>query len=198
MIFIYSLITGTFLMLVQAVLSYLDGFLTKNQVEAHHHYTIPSLPFVAHGQMWTDLLLVTPIISYLVADYSNQWPSLFIFIALVLGFFVSIILHRVYSKESKEKPGCHARDGKLTLAGYAHLVYMALVISILLLFFSVSEVKLNTLFLVAVVMIAHAMFGILQIPLYLGRKIWTTTNVVSILFIAFGVGLLVMWNLIQM
>jgi hypothetical protein len=120
------------LVLLGGYLAYRDNFLTARQMVRNKGIT-NGLPFLAHGGMWGDFFLISPLLAIIVSRYATQWSGLQMFGSFLLGFFISFIMHEQYKKI--EIPESHVYGGKTTKAGEAHKLYMIIALSIIILFF---------------------------------------------------------------
>jgi hypothetical protein len=83
------------------------------------------LPFVWHLGMFGDATYVFVWFVDVTDRFSSQWKSWQLLLSMVIGIAVSAVLHAcVYRKAPT--PEAHAHDGKLTVAGWLHFVYMGL------------------------------------------------------------------------
>src|SRR3989344_5532980 len=81
------------------------------------------LPFLGHGGMWGDFIIISPLIAFILATYGDEWMIEQWIFAVVMGGMGSYIMHEQY--KSGTLPGVHTRKGRLTRAGKVHFVYMA-------------------------------------------------------------------------
>jgi hypothetical protein len=117
------------------------------------------LPFVVHGGMWGDLLIISPLIAVIVCGYGNQWTLSQPCVAIAIGFVVSAGMHYfLYTKGAH--PSAHQRGGQLTSCGWIHLVYMGGALAVLILFFFCTPNISNTfLYLTSTLLAVHMFIG---------------------------------------
>lgn len=151
--------------LLQGMFAYWDDFLTPAQVIQHRGQ---GLPFLAHGGMWSDILLFAPLMAYILGTYGGIWSSVEIVSALILGLAASVLMHYlVYVPGAIVLPEAHAHDGAPTMAGYIHIVYMAIGLAVIALFYFVTPIvafaeaaTVSAVLFVHVVIGTHAPFKI--------------------------------------
>jgi hypothetical protein len=140
----------------QAHLAYQDQFLTVTQMIQRG--TTQGQPFVWHFGMWSDLAAVSPLGAYLVGRYSRKWSTRSISASLAIGIVTSAFFHWLYTLTAV--PSYRVHNHALTSAGYVHMIYMAMAISIFgqfLLF--TSNVERSVLCAVSLFLIAHVLIG---------------------------------------
>jgi hypothetical protein len=125
-------VLGGVLVVLGGVGAYRDGFFFREQLFAQNIFS--GLPYVQHYGMWSDLLLVTPVLSTVVTGYALTWSSVDILCAGSLGIVVSMWLHyEVYLRNPMQS--FLGRGTKLTFSGWMHLIYTAFALSVFWLFY---------------------------------------------------------------
>jgi len=154
--------------LLGGIFAYDNHFLTVSQMKMRGIER--GLPFIAHGGMWGDLLIVTPIAGMMVYYHGEQWTLLQIIICSIGGVVASGLMHQLYL--SSAFPEAHIKNHKLTEAGMVHVVYMAGMLSIMFLFyFCTGHVSPSLVITSSILLTIHIMFGN-HIPLGLWRPTW--------------------------
>jgi hypothetical protein len=115
-------ITFLSLLFAQVVAATKDFMLTAKQAfkKGLKHF----LPFLWHLGMWGDLVLLPPWFMYVCERFASQWKPWQLIVSMTAGLLVSAGLHVLYAQA--KTPEAHAHDGKLTVAGWLHFVYMGL------------------------------------------------------------------------
>lgn len=144
------------LVLAQALFAYQGGFLTASQMQLKG--VASGLPFLWHFGMWGDALVVSLLSALVVAYYSKQWTPASVALSGVVGLAVSGVMHWMYSLAAM--PEAHIHAHQLTQAGMAHLIYMALVLTIFLQFFLFTpHLTARTLGVVSALVFIHVLAG---------------------------------------
>ena len=116
---------GLFLIFLQALAATYDGFLTHKQM-TQVRGLLGGYSLVDHGGMWADTFLITQCVAYLMGKYSFAHFSLSGFGLLVAMFVVWILLFvKIYSPMGAKKPEAHVHHGRITPAGWIHILYAA-------------------------------------------------------------------------
>jgi hypothetical protein len=89
------------------------------------------LPFYAHGGMWADFFLMSPILGIIVT-YHQQWTTVQWIISLIIGFAVAIGMQMQYQKG---EPCSTNYGGKTIVGGWLHVVYFAAALATLIQWF---------------------------------------------------------------
>ncbi|MDB4991860.1 MAG: hypothetical protein JWL75_105 [Parcubacteria group bacterium] len=136
-----------------ALAAYTDRFFFVSQMKERG--IAQGFPFVIHGGMWSDFFIISPLAAFLIYSYATQWTVAEWITAGVVGVIVSLLLHfLVYIKG--ELPGSHGYDGKTTVAGWLHIIYTAVALAVLALFyFSTAGIRHNVLGIVSVILALH-------------------------------------------
>ncbi len=196
-LFIVVFAVSWVLLVIQADSSYKDRCLTRRQMRRRGFIDTPVLPFVAHGGMWGDTFLITPLISYIGSEYWTQWSGEAWLIALTVGTLASWGIHREYARDGIRVPSCHAYHGQLTFAGAVHLWYMAAALTLLMLFFFATRASVGVAVTAFGVLLAHLLFQTFQIPRYLKRSVWTRSNIFEAVGGAGALSLGLVWVLLH-
>ncbi len=156
------------LVLLEGILAYRDKLFSVQQLRDRGFTT--GLPFVFHGAMWTDMLIINPIMVVSLLLYGQQWSSKQIVTIGAVMLLVNTAMHFVYAMS--KTPDSLAWNGKLTPAGCVHWFYMGLGLTIIgLIYFDTPNV--NPSFLVAVsVLLALHIFAGTQMFLNIFRPAW--------------------------
>lgn len=136
-----------------ALAAYRDQFFFVSQMKKRGFSQ--GFPFVIHGGMWSDFFIISPVIAFLTYVYASQWSVTEWVIAGIAGIIISLLLHfLVYIKGNL--PGSHGYRGKTTIAGWLHILYTALALAILTLFyFCTSGIHHDVLIIVSVILALH-------------------------------------------
>ncbi len=112
-------------------LAYRDSFLTVGQM--HKKGFEHGIPWIWHGGMIGDLLLITPLIALIVSRYSLSWdPTRFL---LVFGgcLLISFVLHNQWDKTNL--PESHTYLHVRSQTGWLHLVYLPAALTVMVMFY---------------------------------------------------------------
>jgi hypothetical protein len=121
------------LVLLQGFTSYKNQFFSMKQVRCAGHEI--GLPFASHVGMWLDLVLISFLAAYTAKVYHQEWSLLAITVSVLVSTTLTLAIHWFYAKNSGAIPACHVIKGKNTFAGWLHGIYMAISLSVFLLFF---------------------------------------------------------------
>ncbi len=143
------------LVLVQVPLAWADGFLTVSDMQQRGYPA--GLPLVWHFGVWGDLLLISPLTACVIARYVSQWSVLQICIVILVSISITAFLGWFYTTGSL--PGSHAHDHQTTLAGLAHLIYMAGVVTVFGLFYLCTRASVQAALCVTLLVVAHVFCG---------------------------------------
>jgi len=121
--FLVVLLIGLGLVVIQGVLAWGDGFLSKEQIKAIYGLD-RAYSFLQHGGMWADVLIVVPIVAWIISRYDVSYlskPGL-----ITLGVILAVVIVAgVFFRNAAEAgiPEAHTRGGKTTPAGIVHGVF---------------------------------------------------------------------------
>ncbi len=148
---------GEALVVLQALFSWFDGMLTPTQMRASGYDK--GLPFLGHGGMWSDVVIVSPLIAAAVALYGATWSPDHIVVAVFVGLVCSILMHLTYL--GAKYPEAHVQFGELTTAGMVHVFYMAVAFAVLfLLYFGTVPLPASWfLWMTSVLLVIHIAVG---------------------------------------
>lgn len=159
------------LVVIQALVSYRDGFFWPHQMLER---TSKGLPFAMHAGMWGDVFILSPLLAVIVAYRIEEWSWANIAIAGFLGFVASSGMHEQY--KGIPWPEAHVQNGELTFVGKAHVIYMAVAFAILGLYYLAGEYTpymwwTSLAVVVHVVIGNHMLFGSDPPEYYPGRPL---------------------------
>ncbi|MDE1919210.1 MAG: hypothetical protein KGH56_00770 [Patescibacteria group bacterium] len=159
------------MVVLQGLLAYRDGFFFPSQMLER---TKAGLSFIEHAGMWADLIVLSPLLAIIVAYRGEEWSLADIMIAGVFGLAVSVGMHEQYKQIPW--PEAHVQNGGLTLVGWIHVVYMAVAVGKLGLYFLSGEYTSYmwwvSLVVVGIVFVGnHMLFGSNPPEHYPGRPI---------------------------
>ncbi|HEX3651862.1 MAG TPA: hypothetical protein VHU18_03465 [Rhizomicrobium sp.] len=120
------------LVLAGAIAAYTDEFFFVSQIRARRQQR--GFPYVIHGGMWSDIVLICPLLTLIVAAYAGSWTLRDILCALVAGLIVSYGLHFA-SYVRTDFPTFMGFRGRLTMSGWCHLVFMGYALGVFALFY---------------------------------------------------------------
>lgn len=156
---------------LQGLLAFIDNFFTRKQA-IEQGFVGPATPFIAHGGMWGDVFLLSPLLGYVVYTHGQEWSAAEIITCSLLGWLISIGMHRMYAQASDKVPNFLAHNQKLTPAGSIHMIYMAEILCLLLLFFFCSaNLHKKEVVWISVILVIHTNLGVVQPALYAGDKL---------------------------
>ncbi len=122
---------GDALVFLQGVAAYADGFLTHAQMQRVHK--IPpggGYSFFDQGGMWSDVIIITPLVAYLIATYSFACSPVSVFLFVIALLLWAFLAQKMFVPMGASMPEAHARNGYITLAGWIHVVYAGLTTSV--------------------------------------------------------------------
>lgn len=104
----------------------------------HEQLGNKSIPYLNHGGMWADLIILTIVAGY-IDPYKYVWTQDQILTCLSISLAISIIAHIIWSKH-QTIPGHIIEPSKKGLlkmpwGGWYHLVYMTIALATVLLFY---------------------------------------------------------------
>jgi hypothetical protein len=140
----------------QVLLTYRDSFFTVSEMQQKG--IDRGLPLVWNFGMWGDLFIVSPLAAIIIASYWKCWRPGQIQISTVLGILATITMVSIYSFSNT--PEAHMYDRRLTPAGYVHLVYTTLAVTVFfLLFFHTRRPSAAILISSSILLWLHAFIG---------------------------------------
>lgn len=116
------LFVGWVFVYAQVIAAALDDMLTVRDMQHAFGRNAQGLPFMAHGGMWGDVFLISPLVAVIAGYYGNTWSHHEIVGWLTAGFIASYGMHQTYKSVPWRE--AHVAERKLTIAGHIHFVYM--------------------------------------------------------------------------
>ncbi len=192
--FIDVMIIGEWLVFLQALFSFWDGFFSATQMsrKGHHGYS-----FLQHGGMWCDVIIITPLVAYLVGKYQFAYLSpLSITIAIVALVVWTALAVFVFTPAGKIMPEAHTHDGYVTEAGWILVVYATLASWVIVMWYvsglETPPISENDVAIVSFVLIPWAILSVIKIsPIWKLNYCSTTQTAVKII----GIAVLAWWRL---
>lgn len=156
---------------LQGLFAYYDGFFWPSQMLRK---VSRGLPFFAHGGMWGDVIIISPLVAIIVERYSPQWSFREIVLAILVGLIVSFAMHETY--KAGTFPEAHVQYGHLTSAGWVHFGYMAAALAVLGLYYLDAEYTpymwvVSALLIIHTAIGTHVVLGLAQPDWYSGRPL---------------------------
>lgn len=153
--------------LVEGYLAHRNGMLTPAQMSAKSPGR-RGLPFIAHGGMWGDVIIISPLVGLIVGTHGGDWTLVQIVIMFAIAMVLSGVMHWTYV-QTPFPDSLAWKDEGITAAGWLHLIYMGAAFAVIgLLYFctpSPSPVVVSlTGFLLSihVVIGTHVLLGVLN------------------------------------
>ncbi len=178
--------------LAEGTLSYFDGTFTLAQIRKRGH--TKGMPFVFHAAMWTDLLIINPIMAISLYRYGGLWSLKQILIVGAIALAANVVMHLLYV--SNNYPDPLAWGGRLTSAGYIHVLYAGAGYTIMgLLYFCTPGIDHAFLFNVSALLCLHIFVGTHMIINMIEPSWWMKTistdkgSIVTILVVWALIGL---------
>lgn len=185
---IWMLILELFV-LVQAALSYCAGTCTEAQMLNQH---LHGLPFIWQGAMWGDAFILSPLCAWVICRYGRQWPARKVGRAVGIGITISTILHLGYSSDNLNS--AHIVHHQITAAGWVHVVYAAIAIAVLYLFFVCSNTNKEHEHAVYWSLAAFQCTNEIEPAWYLGQDILNTGTMTEIAGMGIAIIFLVLFK----
>ncbi|MBI2610024.1 hypothetical protein HYW53_02500 [Candidatus Giovannonibacteria bacterium] len=156
------LLVGYGLIILQGVMSARDRYFSKRQIEI---WGGNAYSFLQHGGIWSDLIIMTPLVTYLLKKHDFPLLSQSGSLAIIISTAVVLTFGKMYRENGKKFPEAHTHDGKTTGAGILHGIYSVIVLWIFLKFYF-GEISpsptVKELFGVAVLLSIHIPLGIIK------------------------------------
>jgi hypothetical protein len=176
------------------------GMLTPTQMQAQS--IMQGIPLTGHGSTWTCLFALNPLLSIFVAEYWQQWSGHDLLVAFGSGYTCSFVAHLMVFVRGKY-PEAHVRNGKLEPAGWAHLVYFGLAVSLLVLIYVyTSGIPSTVLWTLTAYMVGHIWLGNhfvnrINKPAWFPHEysFWALDAWIPVLFVLFLLAGSAYWNL---
>lgn len=187
---LYIGLIGYLLIVSEIICAWNDNFLFPEQMirRGLKH----GIPLAAHGGIWGDWLIITPMIVIITQAYSSQWSLTQISAMLSVSAMVTISMCLMWIHLGKTTPESLSHNGLLTLAGFIHAIYMIIALTIILLFFFYSNIALWHMIIIAIILGFHIIIGnhiilsLVSPPWYKGKNhrdlsVWSQLAVIWIL-----------------
>lgn len=144
------------LVVLQVALAQRDGLLTHDQMvrRGFEH----GLPLIWHFGVWSDAVMLSGLIAWIVYASIHRWKPLAIVIVSTGALAVTIAMTWSYTKSSL--PEAHVVDQSATPAGWAHAAYMWIALTVVALFFTQQPAaSLRLRLVVSWLILAHVFIG---------------------------------------
>lgn len=92
-----------------------------------------TMPLIAQGGIWSDLILINPLLTVLIERYHSCWSYQQWLVSCAISYFASLVMHEVY--KMNPCPDCLAWNSRLTMAGVVHVWYMTFAFTVIGLFY---------------------------------------------------------------
>lgn len=157
-----SLILAAFVsvlwVLMEGCLAYRNGMLTPAQMSAKYP-DWRGLPFIAHGGMWGDIFIISPLVGLIVGMYGGSWTLVQIVTMLGIGVALSGVMHWTYIQTPFPDSLAWKGEG-ITAAGWLHVIYMGVAFAIIgLLYFCTPSPNLPLVLLTGLLLGVHVVVG---------------------------------------
>lgn len=117
-------------------------------------------PFVLHGGAIGDVLFLTFLLP-IVIGYADRWQSRHVWWCLLFASLASWGMNEMWVGMSMQVPNCFARHGFTVPAGYLHVLYSSLALTLAALFYGWTPgLRRVHLRLVAGLSFAHLLTGV--------------------------------------
>lgn len=136
--FMEVVVTGLILIGFQVLLAALDGYWLQIQVRRRG---VNGYSLMEHGGFWGDIFIVIPIVAYITSRYHPAYLSWYSAVIFALASGIIGAAGYGYAKKGEEKmpevmlPDSYVHDGRMTDAGWVHLLFAAVTLYILLMFY---------------------------------------------------------------
>ena len=122
------------------------------------------LPFIAHGGMWGDIFIISPLVGLIVGTYGGNWTLVQIVTMLIIAMMLSGVMHWTYVQTPFPDSLAWKGEG-ITTAGWLHVVYMGAAFAIIgLLYFCTPNPNQALVLLTGLSLGVHVVVGT-HIPL---------------------------------
>lgn len=143
---------------MEGYLAYRNGMLTPAQMLAKYPGR-RGLPFIAHGGMWGDIYIISPLIGFIVGTYGDSWTLAQIVTMLAIGMALSSAMHWTYVQTPFPDSLAWKGEG-ITAAGWLHVIYMGAVFAIIgLLYFCTPNPNSLLVLLTGLLLGIHVIIG---------------------------------------
>ena len=171
------LFLGWFLIIIQGVTSYYDGYLYQTQMNSLGIY---GWAFVEHSGMWADFIIVSPVVAFIMSRYSLPYFSKRGLIMLVFTTVLIVFAGYQYQQMSFVAHGADIHDGYVTVAGWIHSLYAIVTMWVIGLFFiSPFDVKtrMNHLVVIASLLTIWAILGVVK---FNPEWMWSKVSIIQV------------------
>ncbi len=152
-LFVGILVFMNILVIMEGLFAHGDGLFWPRQIVQHYHQE-EGMPFICHGGMWGDFLIVSLIVAWTIARHCSEWvPQHVLVMGLIMTSF-TVAAHLLWMHNPN--PDCLAWKGSLTKAGKIHLVYMTSGMAMVGMFYFHSRITSGELYTVSVLLSIHA------------------------------------------
>lgn len=144
--------------LLEGVLAHLNGMLTPAQMSARYPGR-RGLPFIAHGGMWGDIFIISPLIGFIAGTYGSSWTPVQIVTMLAISMALSGAMHWTYIQTPFPDSLAWKGEG-ITAAGCLHVIYMGYAFCIIgLLYFCTPSPNPPMVLLTGLLLGIHVIIG---------------------------------------
>lgn len=167
---ILVVLAGFCLILGEVLFASVDSFLTVAQMRTRG--LTNGIPLLGHGGIWSDALMLTPMLAIITYKYANQWSTKSILLMVIVSLVITRLMCAIWIKSGYAMPESLTHDGMLTIAGWLHAVYMLGALAIILLFYFATSCLTSTpVIIVSLILAAHVVIAS-HIPLSLIGPDW--------------------------
>ncbi len=156
--------------IISAIISVAENTFTKSlmlQAGIIKKIDDKCLPFYAHGGMWADFFLMSAMLG-MMWTYHEQWDHIRWIVCGAISTAASIGMHVQYRKGD---PCSTNYGGKIIIAGYLHMIYFAVAMTIMLLtLFCTSGMSLVHIIAISAMLAVFFPLGMLQPAIYVHGK----------------------------
>jgi hypothetical protein len=159
------LVLSCLFVLAEFAFAYWDGYAFPWQVRASAPHPAVFLDFSRHAGMWSDFLIINPILSYLLYTHGKSWDLgevAIVFTVTALAGTISLI---PLLEDSRTTPSAFSRDGLLTVVGAMHHVYFIVGTTAIIMFYIFTPVRLiksGEAIIITICVLVHWALGVLQ------------------------------------
>jgi len=143
-----------------------DRFLTVRQMRSRG--VDYGIPLIGHLGIWSDIILLTPLLSFIAYQYGQQWSFEAIMMAAIPALIITMIIARVWVRGGRVVPEALTHDGRMTNAGLWHASYTVAALTVLFLFYFATDLRSAPVATVSWLLAIHVFLGS-HIPLSLMR-----------------------------
>ena len=147
-----------------------DKMFTVAQMQSKGEAFARGIPLTGHWAMLYLDFVLPVLLAILVYKYGAEWSLTKILVLLGVGLVLSFVMHLTYIDAGKAFPEAPTYGGRLTAAGWLHLLYMGLAFAIIGLFYLGSPSKFDV-WLTTVWLVVHVIVGV-HVPLKLLKPVW--------------------------